>query len=91
VVLIVESDDTVGSVLDQMTPRDTFLVTFCDSVNAVGWFFACGPEAEGGEGIWPTRDGAELRAMTIEALARDVTAAGSHAVRLPHHSFALVC
>ncbi len=91
VVLIVESDDTVGSVLDQMTPRDTFLVTFCDSANAVGWIVAHGPEVEGGEGIWPTRNGADLRATTVEALARDITAAGSHAVRLPHHSFALVC
>ena len=91
VVLIVESDDTVGVVLDQITPRDTFIVTFCDSANSVGWIVAHGPEAQGEEGIWPNRDGAELRATTVEALARDVTAAGSRAVRLPNHSFALVC
>ena len=91
VVLIVESDDTVGSVLDQMTPQDTFLVTFCDSTNAIGWIVAHGPEVEGGEGIWLTRNGADLRATTVEALARDITGAGGRAVRLPHHSLALVC
>jgi hypothetical protein len=91
VVLIVEPDDTFGSVLDQMTPRDTFVVTFCGSDNTVGWIVAYGPEAEGREGISLARDDAELRATTVEALTRDVTAAGGRAVRLPHYSFALAC
>jgi hypothetical protein len=91
VVLIVEPDDTVGCILDQMTPGDGLLITFCDTRDTVSWIEVYGPEASGAEGISHTRDDAELPNMTVDALTRDVVATGGRAVRLPRYSFAIAC
>ena len=47
VVVIVEPTDTVGSVLDQMTPRDTLIVAYSDVEATVGWAVIYGREIEG--------------------------------------------
>lgn len=85
VVVIVEPDDTLGSVLDQMTPRDALWVTFPDDENVVGWVVVYGPEAGGADDIATTVDIADLWSMPIEAFARTHAAADSRAVRMwPH-------
>jgi hypothetical protein len=83
VVVIVERTDAVGSVLDQMTPRDTVVVAYSDAENAVGWAIIYGPEAEGRQDIPRAPSGAQLREMSIGEFAhRFGAASGQHAVRV---------
>jgi hypothetical protein len=84
VVVIVESADTVGSVLDQMTPRDTVAVTYSDIQTAVGWAVIYGPEAAGHQDIPRAPSGAQLREMSVGEFAHRFGAAnGQHAVQVP--------
>jgi hypothetical protein len=84
VVVIVEHTDTVGSVLDQMTPRDTVVVAYSDAENTVGWTVIYGPEAAGHQDIPRAPSGAQLRDMPVGEFAHRFGAArGQHAVRLP--------
>jgi hypothetical protein len=74
VVVIVEPGDTLGSVLDQMTPHDALWVAYPDDENVVGWVVIYGPDARGGGDITTTVDIKDLRGMPIEAFARTFAA-----------------
>jgi hypothetical protein len=82
VVLIVEPEDTLGTVLDQMTPRDALWVTYSESQNVVGWVAIYGPEADGIDNIPHTFHDAGLRNMPIDAFARAYACADSRTVRV---------
>jgi hypothetical protein len=84
VVVIVEPADTVGSVLDQMTPHDTVLLAYSDIEATVGWAVVHGPEAAGHQDIPRVPSGAQLRDMSIGEFAhRFGAASGQHAVQVP--------
>jgi hypothetical protein len=84
VVVLVEHTDTVGSVLDQMTPRDTVVVAYSDAENVVGWAIIYGPEAEGRQDIPRAPSGSELREMAVGEFGHRYGAAlGERAVRVP--------
>lgn len=74
VVVIVEPSDTVGSVLDQMAPRDTFVVAYSDVEATVGWTVICGPEVEGRQDI-QAPPGTELHDMPVWNFVRRYGAA----------------
>ena len=80
VIVIVEPDDTLGSVLDQMTVRDALWVAYPDDENVVGWVVICGPDASGPDATTAV-DIADLRGMPIAAYA--ATFAANTRVR-PH-------
>ncbi len=83
VVVIVESSDAVGTVLDQMTPRDTVVVAFSDPETTVGWTVIYGPEAEGRQDIPRAPSDLQLREMSIAELAHRFGAVSNqHAVRV---------
>jgi hypothetical protein len=70
VVVIVEADDTVGSVLDQMAPHDTVVIAWSDPEVTVGWAVIYGPEVHGRHDVSWAVDDAGLREMSISELAR---------------------
>jgi hypothetical protein len=83
VVVLVERDDTVGTVLDQMTPRDAVVVTYSDEVDDVGWAAIYGPEAQGLHDIPCSPADRELRHTPIGDFAnRFGGPASRRAVRL---------
>lgn len=84
VVVIVEPADTVGSVLDQMTPRDTVVMAYSDVEATVGWAVIYGPEAAGHQDIPRAPSGDQLREMSVGEFAhRFGAASGQHAVQVP--------
>ncbi|CAN5756275.1 hypothetical protein BH09ACT7_BH09ACT7_18120 [soil metagenome] len=84
VVVIVEPADSVGSVLDQMTPRDTVVLAYSDAQTGVGWALIYGPEAAGHQDIPRAPSGAQLRDMTVGEFAhRFGAASGQPAVQVP--------
>lgn len=90
VVVIVESADTVGSVLDQITPRDTVVVAYADTESKVGWAVIYGPEAAGRQDIPRAPSDARLRDMSIAEFAhRFGAASGQLAVRVDAEALAL--
>jgi hypothetical protein len=83
VVVIAEHTDTVGSVLDQMTPRDNVVIAYSDAENTVGWAIIYGPEAEGRQDIPRAPGGSDLREMSVGEFGHRYGAAtGEHAVRV---------
>jgi hypothetical protein len=83
VVVIVEPTDTLASVLDQMTLRDTVVVAYSDPENTVGWAIIYGPEAQGRQDVPRAPSGSELREMTVGEFANRYGAAmGERAVRV---------
>jgi hypothetical protein len=84
VVVIVERADTVGLVLDQMTPRDTVVMAYSDIEATVGWAVIYGPEAAGHQDIPRAPSDAQLRDMSVGEFAhRFGAASGQHAVQVP--------
>jgi hypothetical protein len=83
VVVIVEPEDTVASVLEQMTPRDTVVVAYSDAEMEVGWAVIYGPEADGRQDIPRAPGWTELCDMPVWQFARRYGAASEeHAVRV---------
>jgi hypothetical protein len=83
VVVLVEPADTVGTVLDQMTARDTVVVAYSDAETTVGWAVIYGPEAAGRQDIPRAPSDVRLREMSIAEFAHRFGAASfEHAVRL---------
>ena len=83
VVVLAESADTVGSVLDQMTFRDTIVIAYSDVESTVGWAAIYGPKAEVRQDIPRAPSGGELRDMPILRFAQRYGAAGGpFAVRM---------
>jgi hypothetical protein len=75
VVVLVEPTDTVASVVDQMTPRDTVVVAFSDLEATAGWAVIYGPEAAGRQDIPRLPRGPELRDMPVWMFAHRYGAA----------------
>jgi hypothetical protein len=71
VVVIVEPDDTVGSVLDQMRADDVLFVAHRDADTIVGWSALFGPEAGEADEAIRVPDNAGLRAMPVRELTRN--------------------
>ena len=73
VVVLAEPQDTVGSVLEQMTPTDTVVVAYPDPDRDVGWTAIYGPEAEDVADVVDvprlSTGGGALCHMPIDALA----------------------
>ena len=80
IVLIVEPEDTLGTVLDQMTPHDAVWVTCSDSQHVVGWVAIYGPEANG-IGEVPDMLDSEIRNTPIEVFTRTYATGEPRAVR----------
>jgi len=68
VVVLAESQDTVGSVLDQMTPTDTLVVAYSDPGREVGWAVIYGPLVDDVEVPRVSAD-AQLYELPVRALA----------------------
>ena len=64
-MVLTESVDTVGSVLAQMTPRDTVVIAYSDVESTVGWAAIHGAKAEFRQDIPRVPSGGELRDMPI--------------------------
>jgi hypothetical protein len=69
IVLIVEPDEPLGSVLDQMTPGEALWVTYPDDDDVVGWITLYGSDAGGAADIAPTVDAEEFRDLPITTFA----------------------
>jgi hypothetical protein len=83
VVILAEPTDTVGSILDQMTPDDTVVIAYSDVESAVGWAAIYGPKAKGRQDIPRAPGGGELRDVPIWRFAQRFGAAsGRYAVRM---------
>ncbi len=83
VVIIVEPTDTVGSVLDQMTPHDTVVVACSDIDAAVAWAVIYGPKADSRQDIPQPPSATELRDMPVSTFVhRHGAPSGQHAVRM---------
>jgi hypothetical protein len=74
VVLLVEPDEPVGTVLDQMTPQDAVVVAYCDPAAEVGWTAIYGPGATGAEDMTRAPGDQALRHVPIDQLARTLGA-----------------
>lgn len=83
VVVLAESQDTVGSVLDQMTATDTVVVAYADPARVIGWAAIYGPEADGAADVPRVAD-PRLDRLPLGALAR--THPRVRLDRLPHAS-----
>ena len=81
VVVLAEPQDTVDSVLDQMTATDTVVVAYADPAHELGWAAIHGPEAEGAVDI-PSVAGPELGGLPVGELAR--TYPKLRVEKLPH-------
>ncbi len=68
VIVLTEREDTVGSVLDQMTPRDAVLVAYSDPDRDVGWAAIYGPEAEAAVDVPRVSTDAQLCRLPVGAL-----------------------
>jgi hypothetical protein len=82
VVVIVEPDDTLGTVLDQMTTHDALLVAYSDMQTAVGWIAIYGAQADAANHVPQTFEHAGLRDMPIDTFIRTHATANSRAVRV---------
>ena len=83
VVVIAEPTDNLGSVLDQMTPRDTVVVAYSDIEATVGRAVIYGPKADGRQDIPRVSGDTELRDMPVwNFVHRYGAATGKHAVRM---------
>lgn len=70
VVVLVESQDTVGSVLDQMTTTDAIVAAYPDPAREVGWTAIYGPEVEGAVDVpRVSTGGGALAHLPVGALA----------------------
>lgn len=69
VVVLAEPQDTVGSVLDQMTSADAVVVAYSDPVRDVGWTAIYGPEVDVAVGLPEIATVRQLRELTVDALA----------------------
>ena len=65
VVVIVEPTDNVGSVLDQMTARDTLVVAYSDVEATVRWALIHGPEVGIPQDISQAPSDADLRDIPV--------------------------
>ena len=74
VVLLVEPDEPVGTVLDQMTPQDAVVVAYCDPAAEVGWTAIYGPGAPGAQDMTRAPGDQALRHVPIDQLARTLGA-----------------
>lgn len=82
VVVIVEPDDTLGTVLDQMTAHDALLVAYSDIQNTVGWIALYGAQADASNHVAHTFENPGLRDMPIDSFTRTHVTANSRAVRV---------
>jgi hypothetical protein len=83
IVVIVEPTDSIGTVLDQMTPHDTVMLAYSDAEATVGWAVMYGPEADGRQHIPRAPSDIELRHMPVWEFAHRYGAAGGRcAVRM---------
>jgi hypothetical protein len=82
VVVIVEPDDAVGTVLDQMRGASTVLVVHCDTRNVLAWVTIYGPNAQGADDIQPIPAHADLRTKPITFLTEAFVTGNRRAVRL---------
>ena len=87
VVVIVEPDDTLDTVLAQMTAEDALLVTHADTRRAVGWVALYGPDAGGADDARKIAEYAAVPTMPIQALTGSCADADSRAGRLYAHQF----
>jgi hypothetical protein len=70
VVVIVEPDDTVGSVLDQMRTEDVLVVVHRDAETIARWVALYGPDAKGVGNAARVRDNIGLRALPVRELTQ---------------------
>lgn len=92
VVVLTESVDTVGSVLAQMTPRDTVVIAYSDVESTVGWAAIHGAKAEVRQDIPRVPSGGELRDMPIWRFTQRYGAAsGRYAMRMDNEVPPLAC
>jgi hypothetical protein len=82
VVVIVEPDDTLGTVLDQMTAHDALLVAYSDIQNTVGWIAIYGAQADAANHVAHTFEHAGLRDTPIDTFTRTHITANPRAVRV---------
>jgi hypothetical protein len=82
VVVIVECDDAVGTVLDQMRPADTVLVVHCDARNVLAWVTIYGPDADGADDIDRIITDLDARTRPIKFLTDACVDGNRRAVRL---------
>jgi hypothetical protein len=82
VVVILEPNDAIGTVLDQMLGADTVLVVHCDLRNVLGWVTIYGPGAEGADDIEGVPTNTDLRTKPITFLTDAGATGNRRAVRL---------
>lgn len=82
VVVIVEPNDVIGTVLDQIRVASTVLVVHCDLRNVLAWVTIYGPNAEGADDIQPIPDDADLRTRPITFLTEGFVTGNRRTVRL---------
>ena len=80
VVLLVEPDEPVGSVLDQMTPHDAVVAAYSDADEVIGWTAIYGPEAMGAGELPVCADDMDLRRTPLQDFVRACRT--GHAVRV---------
>jgi hypothetical protein len=69
VIVLTEREDTVGSILDQMTPRDAVVIAYSDPDRDVGWAAIYGPEAEAAVDVPRVSTDAQLYRLPVATLA----------------------
>ena len=69
VVVLTDAADTVGSVLEQMTPADAVVAAYCDPGRDIGWAAIYGPEAQGAVDVPRVSTDSGLCELTVDTLA----------------------
>ena len=92
VVVLVDPDDPVGTVLDQMTPQDAVVVTYPDSHDGVGWAAIYGPQATGADQLPAAPADPTIREMPIDAFTQTYAVANDRrSLRVSPHPLSEAC
>jgi hypothetical protein len=84
-VVIVESEDTLGFVIDQMTADDAVWMVFANKDNTVGWVGIYGPDVDGAEAVPHSIDGRQLRHLPIGVFVKTHVTGTIRQLRLLSH------
>ena len=82
VVVLVEPDQLLETVVDQMSVGDSLLVAHSDGTGSIGWGVLYGPESVGAKDV-PQVDEAELRAMPVSTFTQTCPGSGRVVRRRP--------
>lgn len=83
VVVLAEPDHLLGTVLDQMSARDTLLLAHSDDNGSVAWAVLRGSESAGGQGIPHIDDDDGVRQTSMATFTRECAGIGRVVRRRP--------